>query len=229
MDHAFFGQRQHLFGTFHPAAGQTRDRAVLIVAPPFGDNLRSHWTLNKTASKLAEAGIDVLRVDLSACGNAPGDLSEVTCETWIADCQEALRELNDLSGSTRTLTFGVRFSAALMLAALDRAGSRSESIAWDPVWGGQQYLEELRATEFGPPSEGVLAGHAVSAELVSSFADFTIEPADAENTFVIATTNSFLGASVAKVDVDCEWALADLKMIYGHDVISTVVDWCGRS
>ncbi len=201
---------------------------MLIVAPPFGDNLRSHWTLNKTASKLAEAGIDVLRVDLSACGNAPGDLGEVTCKTWIADCQEALQELSDLSGSTRVITFGVRFSAALMLAALDGAGSRAETIAWDPVWDGKQYLEELRAIKFGPQSEGVLAGHAVSADLISSFADFAIEPGDDENTLVIATTESFPGTNVSQVNLDCEWALADLKMIYGHDIVSTTVEWCGR-
>ena len=70
----FFGEKQQLFGMFHPSNGRPRDHAVVLCPPLFHEYFRAHFALKKIATDLASSGYDVVRFDYSGTGDSKGDL-----------------------------------------------------------------------------------------------------------------------------------------------------------
>jgi uncharacterized protein len=133
----FAGAASDLYATFH-AAGGVAKTAVLIV-PPFGDERRACTRfLAQFARRLAAAGCDVLRFDLSATGESPGELREASLDRWVADIEAGFCELRKLSSAPRRSALGVRLGANLLMRT-----SQADAVLWEPLLDGSKYLDEI--------------------------------------------------------------------------------------
>jgi uncharacterized protein len=134
-----------LFGFYHPATGDRRsDAAVLICSPIAHEHIRAHRALRFLAVQLARVGFDVLRFDYFAVGDSAGESHQASVARWRADVVAAAEELRALSGVRPLSVLGVRFGATL--AATADLPPLEHLVLWDPVLNGRHYLAQLEKT-----------------------------------------------------------------------------------
>lgn len=130
-----FGARdRQLFGVYEEGHAPRRRMAVVILSPIGWEGLRAHRTLRLLATRLAEAGYDVLRFDYSGTGDSWGDLGDgITLARWIDDVGEAIEEVMGMSGAARVSLIGLRAGAAIGAeVAARRPRGIEQVILWDP-------------------------------------------------------------------------------------------------
>jgi hypothetical protein len=223
----FFGPQDRLFGAFFPSAGSIRGQSVLIPSPPFGDAIRSHWTLRRIAEQLAEGGYDVLRFDLSASGHSMGCSREIQLSDWMVDCESALRELSELSGSPTAAAVGVRLSACLIAMSpqdFDRF------VVWDPIWSGADYVTELRrlrkreetqSTRSPTLLDDEFGGQQIHPELIAQL-DNTIAPQRRREQAIPICSNGTATRSPSAGAALYDWSAKDLDVFFAHPVVDEV-------
>lgn len=144
LPHAFFlptsaGAR---FCLFH-ASQQEATRGSVLYLHPFAEELNSTRRIAAHQARcLAQAGFDVLQMDLLGCGDSAGDFSDATWEAWLQDAQNAVQWLRE-HGHGALWLWGMR-CGALLAAAL--AGALAETVhllLWQPVGSGQQQLQQF--------------------------------------------------------------------------------------
>jgi uncharacterized protein len=163
----YFGRADSmLYGVFDPAATPRLRRAMLLLNPGGWEYVRAHRTLRLLATRLATAGIDVLRFDYSGTGDSWGDVdADITLERWLDDAEEAADELRALAGVDRIGVLGLRLGARVALELTQRRGIRFERLGlWDPV-----EIEQPSAIAVGPDRSG-LADDGPSLELPGTVA-----------------------------------------------------------
>ena len=134
----FAGDSSDLYASFHAAEGDAK--AAILIAPPFGDERRACTRfLAQFARRLAAAGCDVLRIDLSATGESPGDLSDAKLPRWAGDIDAAYCELHKLSSAPVQIGLGVRLGANLLL----RSSQPDALVLWEPLLDGGKYVDEI--------------------------------------------------------------------------------------
>jgi exosortase A-associated hydrolase 2 len=134
----FAGASSDLYATFYAAEGEAK--AAILVAPPFGDERRACTRfLAQFARRLAAAGCDVLRFDLSATGESPGDLREASLDRWVGDVNAAFCELRTLSRGSTQIGLGVRLGANLLV----RSSQPDALVLWEPLLDGGKYVDEI--------------------------------------------------------------------------------------
>jgi pimeloyl-ACP methyl ester carboxylesterase len=134
-----------LVGLYHPATGDRRlDAAVLICPPIAHEHIRAHRALRFLATRLAREGLDVLRFDYFGVGDSVGASEEGRVARWQDDVAAAADELLALSGARSLSVLGVRFGATL--AATASLPKLDHLVLWDPVLSGAQYLAQLERT-----------------------------------------------------------------------------------
>jgi exosortase A-associated hydrolase 2 len=134
----FAGDSSDLYASFHAAEGDAK--AAILIAPPFGDERRACTRfLAQFARRLAAAGCDVLRVDLSATGESPGDLRDAMLPRWAGDIDAAYCELRKLSSAPVHIGLGVRLGANLLL----RSSQADALVLWEPLLDGGKYVDEI--------------------------------------------------------------------------------------
>lgn len=137
---------RQLFGSFHPAHGDTHaDRAVLI-CPPFGQEaIASHRLWRALADRLARSGFAVLRFDYHGTGDSPGDDADGEFDGWRRDICTAHEELRRRTGAQRIVWLGARLGASLaVLAAKSGRSDPARLVLWDPIVSGRDHLQWLR-------------------------------------------------------------------------------------
>lgn len=130
-----FGARdRQLMGCYEEGHAPRRRMAVVLLNPLGWECLRAHRTLRVLSARLAVGGYDVLRFDYSGTGDSWGDLGEgVTLATWIADVEQAIEEVEGLSGSRRVSLIGLRAGAAIAAEVAARRPRGIEHVViWDP-------------------------------------------------------------------------------------------------
>lgn len=187
LPHAFFlptsaGVR---FCLFH-ASQQKKTQGSVLYLHPFAEELNSTRRIAaQQARALAQAGFNVLQIDLLGCGDSQGDFSDATWQAWLQDAHQALQWLQEHANGPLWL-WGMRCGALL---ATELAGTLTEAVhllLWQPVGSGQQQLQQflrLHAAsqwlEAGnakkqPPAHLLAQGQAVH------IAGYTLSPALAE-------------------------------------------------
>ena len=139
----FFGESgSALFGIHsRPDSALDPSWAVLVCNPLGQEAIRAHRTLALLASRLAAAGVHVLRFDYLGTGDSDGDLGFGDPGRCIEDIRMALRELRDIAGTRHTAVLGLRFGATLAASIPDLDADRL--ILWDPVIDGADYVHQL--------------------------------------------------------------------------------------
>jgi dienelactone hydrolase len=145
-----FGPPAHsLFGWFHrPAADAVRARpargaGVVLCNTVGNESLRAFVTLRRLAETLAAAGFAVLRFDFHGTGDSAGtDAEPDRVATWLDDIDLAIDELRARSGVREIGIAGLRLGGTLALAAAARRDDIEALYAWDPYYGGKDFVAE---------------------------------------------------------------------------------------
>lgn len=143
----YFGDRERaLFGVHHAPLGErVRETAVLCCQPLGHEYMRAHRAFRMLAEALARAGYHVLRFDYSGTGDSARSFHESTYGDWLGDVRTAARELRDLAGVEALDVVGLRFGAVLAAACAAEDRDIRELVLWDPVAGGEEFLQQLGA------------------------------------------------------------------------------------
>ncbi len=146
MEAFYFGASEnYLYGVYHPPTiNKMRDEAVLICSPFGQEYMRSHRSLKQLAVGLSKLGYHVLRFDYRGQGDSAGDLEGVTPQQWQEDILSACQELLDVSMAKKISIVGLRLGALLAASLPEKPKSLRRMVVWDPVVGGQEYLNEIK-------------------------------------------------------------------------------------
>jgi hypothetical protein len=144
----FFGATdRQLFGLFQPAHSASNDdgRCAALLCNPFGQEaVRTHRMYRVLADRLSRAGVDVLRFDYSATGDAPGEDEAGEPQGWALDLASAHAELLRRSQASRVVWIGARLGGTLAINASVSVGREPDRLVlWEPVIDGPGYLREL--------------------------------------------------------------------------------------
>jgi exosortase A-associated hydrolase 2 len=96
----------------------------------------------RQARALAQAGFDVLQMDLLGCGDSSGDFSDATWEAWLDDVSIGWDWLAAHSGGTPWL-WAHRTGCLLACEAAWRKAAAVPLILWQPVAGGRAFLNQF--------------------------------------------------------------------------------------
>jgi amino acid adenylation domain-containing protein len=141
----YFGEGRSLYGVLSGANRPLASEAVLICSSVGQEHVRTHFTLQRLAKRLAAKGVPALRFDYYGCGDSMGESIAATCGRWRRDIGEAYQELKRRTGATRITAVAVRLGAALLGDAADDL-ELAKLVLWDPVFDGSKYCAEMAET-----------------------------------------------------------------------------------
>jgi exosortase A-associated hydrolase 2 len=130
------------FCLYH-AAGNGEARGAIIYLHPFGEEMnKSRRMAALQARAMAEAGFDVLQIDLLGCGDSAGDFADATWQAWLDDVLRAYHWLRTQSCAPLTL-WGLRAGCLLAVDAAARLPESANLIFWQPVVSGKQHWQQF--------------------------------------------------------------------------------------
>ena len=171
MNHAAFflpapdGQR---FCIHHP--GRAADaRGAVLYLHPFAEEMHKSRRMGALPSRaLADAGFDVLQIDLLGCGDSSGDFGDASWESWIDDALVAIGWLRERRPGPLWL-WGLRVGGLLAADLASRLDEPPGLVLWNPVISGQQFLQQfLRLNLAASAGEG--GGKAAMARIRATLA-----------------------------------------------------------
>lgn len=125
------------------AARNGKARGAVIYVHPFAEEMnKSRRMAAQQARAMAEAGFDVVQVDLFGCGDSSGDFADADWEAWLQDIQLAYRWLRARSLAPLTL-WGLRAGCLLAANAAVTLQERANFIFWQPTVSGKQHLQQF--------------------------------------------------------------------------------------
>ncbi|MDP2004477.1 MAG: hydrolase 2, exosortase A system-associated [Rubrivivax sp.] len=145
------GQR---FGLHHPAAGQA-PRGLVVYVHPFAEEMNKARRMAALQSRqLANAGFEVLQIDLHGCGDSSGEFEAASWQDWICDVVQAVAWLRDRHGAPVWL-WGLRVGCLLAADAARQLECPVNLLFWQPTTSGRAALQQfLRLRTVGAAMEG---------------------------------------------------------------------------
>jgi pimeloyl-ACP methyl ester carboxylesterase len=135
-----------LFGVFEdPADGGQGERGVLMCYPHGSDYDTAFRSFRILATRLARAGVHVLRFDYSGTGDSSRDIDEVSISTWLDDIAIAVDELEQSRQVRAIAVLGLRLGATLAALASTGCPIVDRLVLWEPVIDGRDYVARQRA------------------------------------------------------------------------------------
>lgn len=114
---------------------------VLLVPPLFDEQRCAHRALYAMAQALADAGVQVLRIEPSGTGNSAGLLTEMSLARWSADLRAAAATL---AGETPLTLLACRAGALLAAQAIADRLTAARLLLLQPATSGKDYLRQAR-------------------------------------------------------------------------------------
>jgi len=158
------------FCLHHAADCAVPERGAIVYVPPFAEEMnKSRRMAALQARAFAQAGFQVLQIDLHGCGDSSGDFGDARWPAWCDDVALASGWLRQRCPGPLYL-WGLRLGALL---ALDCAGRQQPDglILWQPVLSGRAHLHQLSRLQSAARLFG--AADAVDNEI----GGYTIDPA----------------------------------------------------
>ena len=143
----FFGSGETpLFGSYdRPRPGRQRQSAVVLCYSFGPEYVNGHRTFRRLATLLSNAGFPVLRFDYYGCGDSAGDGEDGDLEVWKDNLGVAIDETRRRSGLEIVNLIGLRLGASLAMMASSRRSEVANTVLWDPVVAGTDYIDDLSA------------------------------------------------------------------------------------
>ncbi|NOX69216.1 MAG: amino acid adenylation domain-containing protein [Gammaproteobacteria bacterium] len=138
----YFGDKDSLYGMYHPAAIEVNATPVLI-CPPIGyEYARCHFLLRVLSENLSRLGIASLRFDFFGSGDSLGKDIDVSVNRWRSDLLCAYKELVSKTGSRKVRVFSARLTSILAFQSLQETDV-DRWVLWDPIVDGYTYYQGL--------------------------------------------------------------------------------------
>ena len=159
------GQR---FCLFHPAEGGRVHGQVLYIHPFAEEMNKVRRMAALQARSLAQAGFDVLQMDLLGCGDSSGDFGDAMWQSWVDDVVQACRYLQSRSCGPGVhlpkpplWLWGLRTGCLLAAQAASEWGAACNFVFWQAPSLGQPLLNQFMrlklATDMqGAPTKGIM-------------------------------------------------------------------------
>ncbi len=172
------GQR---FCLFHPAklpAGAAPRGQVLYLHPFTEEMNKSRRMAAMQARALAQAGFDVLQIDLLGCGDSSGDFADATWAAWLQDAANACRWLRHRIDTTvpkptqhpPLWLWGLRAGCLLAAQAAQTLPEPCNLLFWAPAPAGKPLLQQflrLKAAADLPSGNAKAVMEGLRSELAS--------------------------------------------------------------
>ena len=141
------GQR---FCLFHEAHDQP-SRGLILYVHPFAEEMNKSRRMAALQSRaFAQAGYDVLQIDLLGCGDSSGDFGDATWKGWVSDVVQGcrwLRNRNTASGAESNLPalwlWGLRTGCLLAVEAANQLDAPCSFIFWQPPASGKPLMQQF--------------------------------------------------------------------------------------
>jgi len=148
-------ERGQRFCLLHTAAPEVPARGALLYVHPFGEEMnKSRRMAALQARAFAQAGWDVMQIDLYGCGDSSGEFRDASWDIWLADVRAAWDWLEQRAQQAVWL-WGLRAGCLLTDAAARLRGSPARLLLWQPVLSGQRFLQQfLRTRVTGAAMDG---------------------------------------------------------------------------
>lgn len=166
--HAFFldrGPEGQRLCVHHAALGRPQGRLLLLHA--FGEEMnKSRHMLAQLARQAAQAGLEVLQIDLKGCGDSSGDFGDASWQDWLDDAriaQDWLLTRGDLAVDAPLWLMGHRAGALLATALARQAGPPCRLLLWHPLTSGKLQLQQFLRLRLGADLVGGQAKGAMQA------------------------------------------------------------------
>lgn len=116
-------------------------RGALLYLHPFAEEMhKSRRMAALQARRFAAAGLAVLQIDLTGCGDSEGDFADATWDRWREDAQAAYAWLHQRWNRPVRL-WGLRLGASLAAElAPELTPTPAGMLLWQPVQNGSQFL-----------------------------------------------------------------------------------------
>ncbi|MBT4820909.1 MAG: hypothetical protein HON70_34690, partial [Lentisphaerae bacterium] len=132
--------------------------------PPFGEERKcAYRLLTRLARRTVEAGIAVLRLDLSGTGESTGSHADADVARWVADLEAARDVLLDGAGIRDWNVVGARFGANLA-ARIPAPGVPHRLVLVEPLLSGEDGLRDLKRRQLIKAAVGGTQGDMSSEE-----------------------------------------------------------------
>ena len=157
---AFFLPREsgQRFCLFHPARNYKARGAVIYVHPFAEEMNKARRMAALQARAMADAGFDVLQIDLLGCGDSSGDFFDATWQAWNDDILAGHLWLRTRSQAPLIL-WGLRAGCLLAANVADKLPEQVCFIFWQPVISGKQHWQQfMRLKMAGGLTSGAAKG-----------------------------------------------------------------------
>jgi len=220
------GQR---FALFHPAAGVATARGAVLYIHPFAEEMnKSRRMAALQARALAQAGFDVLQLDLLGCGDSSGDFGDASWTAWVQDVLLGVQWLRQQTSAPLWL-WGLRAGCLLAVDAARQLAEPVHFLFWQPSTNGklvlQQFLRLKAASELlGGQAKGVVqalrdqlaqgesvevAGYRLAAGLAHGLEQATLTPiapaAGAQLVWLEVSTRADVAFSPVSLQSQAAW------------------------
>jgi exosortase A-associated hydrolase 2 len=144
------GQRFCLFHPANKAPGAAPRGQVVYVHPLTEEMNKSRRMAALQARALAQAGFDVLQIDLLGSGDSSGDFGDATWVAWLQDVASACRWLRAQTGAQTShmpppplWLWGLRAGCLLAAQAAQAIQEPCHFLFWAPAPAGQPLLQQF--------------------------------------------------------------------------------------
>jgi len=142
----YFGSKDKpLLGWLHTTHEKEHSTTGVVICPPLAvEYMNSYRSLRYVADYFALAGIPALRFDYHGTGDASGiEEDDNRVKDWLWSINQAHKQLQTITGCSRTGLFGFRMGATL--AALTAKEIPVDFlILWAALNSGRKYIREIR-------------------------------------------------------------------------------------
>ena len=128
----------------HSTPMNTPVRANVLYLHPFAEEMhKSRRMAALQARQFAAAGVAVLQLDLTGCGDSWGDFNDARWERWQNDVFCAIDWLNsEHNQDAPLLIWGLRLGGMLALDCARQLPNIAGVLLWQPIINGELFLNQ---------------------------------------------------------------------------------------
>ncbi len=142
----YFGSKDKaLLGWLHTTQDKQQSTTGVVICPPLAvEYMNSYRSLRYIADYFALAGIPALRFDYHGTGDASGiEEDDNRVEDWLWSINQAHKQLQTITGCSRSGLFGFRMGATLATLATQETPV-DFLILWATLNSGRKYIREIK-------------------------------------------------------------------------------------